>query len=73
MNRYDLILSGDTFSTIFDGKETKLKQINGLLGSTQNLVNTKKSKGFSKMMKMHEKMEFRVQFQNNVKNQQKKI
>ena len=68
MNRYDLILSVDTLSTIFDGIQTKLTQINGLLGSTQNLVNTKKSKGFSKMMKMCQKMDFHVQFQNNVKN-----
>ena len=68
MNRYDLILSVDTFSTIFDQIEMKLKQINGLLRSTQNLVKTKKSNRFSKMMKMSQKMEFRVQLQSSVKN-----
>ena len=68
MNRYDLILSVDTFSTIFDQIEMKLKQINGLLRSTQNLVKTKKSNRFSKMVKMSQKMEFRVQLQSSVKN-----
>ena len=68
MNRYDLILSVDTFSTIFDQIEMKLKQINGLLRSTQNLVKTKKSNRFSKMMKMSQKMEFRVQLQSSVQN-----
>ena len=55
MNRYDLILSVDTFSTIFDQIETNLKQINGLFRSAQNLVNTKKSPWFSKMVKTLEK------------------
>ena len=67
LNRYGLILSVDSLWAIFDGKETKLKSIKDLLPNAQNLVKTKKSNRFSKMMKISQKMEFRVRFQNSVK------